>query len=217
MSLIEEQILLRQLRWRYATQKFDAARKISDAQWHTLEQVLVLTPSSFGLQPWKFFVVTNPMLREKLVATAWKQRQVADASHLVVMSRSTRFGTDDVHRYIDRVAHVRGVAPDTLADFKKMLLGFFNNPPPGHDVKEWATRQIYIALGNFITSTSLMGIDTCPMEGFDQPAFDAVLGLTEMGFESVVLCPAGYRAADDPRAILPKVRFDHGEVITRLD
>ena len=83
---VSNETLLKQLKWRYATKKFDPSKRISDADWKTLEEVLVLTPSSFGLQPWKFFVVDTPALKEKLVAASWGQAQVRDASHTLVMT-----------------------------------------------------------------------------------------------------------------------------------
>lgn len=78
--------VLQQLKWRYATKKFDPSKKIPDDIWHALEQSMVLAPSSFGLQPWKFFVIRNPEIRSQLVAHSWGQTQVVDASHLVVFA-----------------------------------------------------------------------------------------------------------------------------------
>ena len=95
--------LLRQLQWRYATKKFDPARKISDADWHCLEQALVLTPSSYGLQPMKFIVITDPAVREKLVSVSWKQRQPADCSHYVVFAARAANTEAPVDRYMARI------------------------------------------------------------------------------------------------------------------
>ena len=88
MSLkpVPDEVVLRQLRWRYATKKFDPTRKIVAEDWRSLEQALVHSPSSFGLQPWKFFVVTDPDLKAKLKTASWNQSQITDASHLVVFA-----------------------------------------------------------------------------------------------------------------------------------
>ena len=83
---VSNETLLAQLKWRYATKKFDPTKKISAEDWRTLEEALVLTPSSFGAQPWKFFVVTTPALKSKLVAASWGQKQPEECSHMLVLA-----------------------------------------------------------------------------------------------------------------------------------
>ena len=212
---IASETLLTQLRWRYATKKFDPTKKISAADWRALEETLVLAPSSFGLQPWRFIVVSNPAVREKLVPVSWGQRQVADASHLVIFAIKRGLNAADVDRFMDRTAEVRNVPAASFDDFKKMLLGFL--AAPGFDVDAWATRQAYIALGQFMAGAALLGIDACPMEGLEPARYDEILGLEKEGYATVVACPAGYRAADDKYATLPKVRFAPEQVITRVE
>jgi nitroreductase len=99
--------LLASLRWRYAVKKFDPAGKIPDAQWQALEESLVLSPSSYGLQPWKFFVVDNPALRAKLKPVSWEQSQIVDADKLVVFAVKKNFGAADVERFVERISEVR--------------------------------------------------------------------------------------------------------------
>lgn len=207
--------LLTQLRWRYAVKKFDAARKIEPETWRALEEALVLTPSSYGLQPWKFVIVEDPALREQLVACSWNQRQVADASHLVVLCIKKNFSAADVDRFVRRTAQVRGVAPEALAKFGAMMVRDLVDGPRRLVANEWAANQAYIALGNFMTAAALLGVDTCPMEGFEPAKYDQLLGLAAKGLSATVVCPAGYRAADDRFASLPKVRFPLDEVIER--
>jgi nitroreductase len=213
---VSNETVLNQLRWRYATKQFDASRRISADDWHTLEQSLVLTPSSFGLQPWQFIVVTDQATKDKLVAASWEQRQVADASHLVVFAVKKDLGPADVDRYIRRIADTRNVSTDSLKGFKDVLLGFLAQPFDKFDVNAWATRQVYIALGNFLNTAALIGIDTCPMEGIDPARYDEILGLGAKGYKTVVAAPAGYRSIGDKYASLPKVRYSLDEVITRI-
>lgn len=217
MHFVSHETLLRQLQWRYATKKFDPTRIIPAAEWQALEETLVLTPSSYGLQPWKFVVVTNRELRTKLVAHSWGQKQVAEASHLVVLAIKKDLGLLDIERYIQRIAEVRGVPVDTLAGFRRLMAKSLAPPPPSFDINEWATRQVYIALGNFMTAAAVIGIDTCPMEGIEPAKYDQMLGLNELGYCTVVACPAGYRAADDPAALHPKVRFKTEDVMLHRD
>jgi nitroreductase len=213
---VSHDTLLNQLRWRYATKQFDPARRISDKDWRTLEESLVLTPSSFGLQPWRFIVVTDPATKEKLVPASWDQRQVADASHVVVFAVRKDLGAPEVDRYLSRIAQVRGVSSESLDGFRDVLLGFLAQPADQFNAGNWATRQAYIALGNFLTSAALLGIDTCPMEGIVPAQYDEILGLQAQGYQTVVVAAAGYRAATDKYATLPKVRFAPEEVITHV-
>lgn len=202
--------ILTALNWRYATKVFDPAKKIPAETWGALEESLILTPSSYGLQPWKFLIVQDAELREQLVAHSWRQRQVADCSHLVVMAVKKAYSLDDLDAFITRMAEVRGGTAEALAGFRKMVAG---TQAQGYMTKEWAKMQAYIALGQFMTSCALLGIDTCPMEGFVPAKYDELLGLEAQGLTTAVLCPAGYRHADDRYASLPKVRFTNADVI----
>ncbi|MCG3146778.1 MAG: putative NAD(P)H nitroreductase YfkO [Verrucomicrobiae bacterium] len=214
--MISHTTLLQQLRWRYATKKFDSTKTIPAADWQALEEALVLTPSSYGLQPWRFIVITDPATKEKLVPVSWGQRQVADASHLVVFTIKKNMSAADVDRHLERIAAVRGGTAQSLASFRKMMLSDVIEGPRSKIVNEWATRQVYIALGNFMTSAAMLGIDTCPLEGIEPEKYDAILGLPARGLATMVGCVAGYRAADDKYAALPKVRFPHEAVIERI-
>lgn len=216
MNPIHGNQLIDQLNWRYATKQFDPKRKISAADWAVLEQSLLLTPSSFGLQPWKFIVVTNPAVREKLVPASWGQRQVADASHLVVFACKNHLGAEDIESYIDRIAEVRGVTRESLAAFRDMMLGGIIQGMDDAARKAWATRQVYIALGHFLNSAAMLGIDACPMEGIEPGKYDEILGLDKQGLSAVVVATAGYRAASDHYAALKKVRFAKQDVLMEI-
>jgi nitroreductase len=216
MSTITREQLTEQLHWRYATKQFDPQRKISPADWAALEEALVLTPSSFGLQPWKFVVVTDPALREKLVPASWGQPQVAQASHLVVFTRRTNFTEADVEAHVRRISAVRGATAEALAGYLNMMINTLFKGRDAAARTHWADLQIYIALGNFLTSAALLGIDACPMEGIEPAKYDEILGLSALGLSAVVVATAGYRAATDKYAALKKVRFEPKDVIIRM-
>ena len=205
--------LLEALHWRYATKKFDPAKKIPAAEWATLEQVLVLTPSSYGLQPWKFLVVTDPALKAKLRPASWNQSQIEDCSHLVVFLGKEDVTEADVDRFVGRIAEVRGVSPESLAGYKGFMMGDLVNGPRHAVIGEWAARQVYLAFGNFMTAAALLGIDTCPIEGLEPAKYDEILGLKGTGYHTLAACPAGYRSPEDKYARLPKVRYETGDVI----
>lgn len=213
---VSNDTLLQQLRWRYATKTFDPAKKISDADWATIEQALILTPTSYGFQPYRFVVVTDPAVREKLVTLSWGQRQVADASHFVVFAAKTSVNEADIDYYLAHVAKVREIPVENLAGFKKALLGDIVHGPRGQEQHEWATRQCYIALGNLMTSAALLGLDVCPMEGINSSKYDEVLGLPEKGYKTVVAGAVGYRSATCKYAAVPKVRYPAEELFIRI-
>ena len=212
---ISHDTLLAALNWRYATKKFDPAQKIADATWAVLEQALILTPTSYGMQPLTFLVLTDPALRAQLGPVSWGQTQPVDCSHYVVLAARAQNTEADVAHYLARMAEVRGMPVEALAGFGKVLLGDVVHGPRGQMALEWAARQSYIALGNFMTAAALLGVDTCPMEGFEPAKYDEILGLPAQGFRAVVACAAGYRADDDKYAALPKVRFPASELIER--
>ena len=213
---VSHDTLLAQLNWRYATKAFDSAKKIAADDWAALEQALILTPSSYGLQPYKFIVITDAAVKEKLVPASWNQRQPADCSHYVVFAVRTANTVADVDEYMARIAEVRGGTADALGGFKKVLVADVVDGERGKIVTEWAARQAYIALGNFMTVAALAGIDTCPMEGFVPAQYDDILGLREKGLTTAVACAAGYRAAGDKYAALPKVRFAASKLVVHI-
>jgi nitroreductase len=208
--------ILQQLKWRYATKKFDPMQKIPPEQWAILEQSLVLAPSSFGVQPWKFFVVDDPSIREQLLEHSWKQAQVVDASHLVVFAIKKDVNAADVDRHLAHMAEVQQTPIENLQGFGNLVKGFLQKPPYPLDINEWSTRQVYIALAQFMVSAAMLAIDTCPMEGFVPDQYDEILGLSAQGYHAVVVCPAGYRAEDDKAAARPKVRYPLEQIIEHI-
>ncbi len=207
--------LLDALRWRYATKMFDPTRRIPEAIWQTLEETLVLSPSSFGLQPYRFVVVQDPAKRQQLLPHAWNQRQVVDASHFVVFAARTSVTEAEIDAFIRRIAEVRGISPEQLAGYRQMMVGSLLTPAFAPLAPHWAAHQAYLALGNLLTAAALLGVDACPIEGFEPPAFDRLLGLTEQGLHAVACCALGYRATQDKYATLPKVRMPTDHLILR--
>jgi nitroreductase len=215
MKVLTNEALLETLEWRYATKKFDSSKKIDEKTWKTLEQALILTPSSYGLQPWKFIIVENQELKEKLKTASWNQSQVTDCSHHVVFAVKEKMDEEHITKFIEQTAKVRGQDISTLEGYKKMMIGDLVNGPRSHVISEWAARQAYIALGNFMTAAATLGVDACPFEGIEPLKYDEILGLTGSGWKTVCACPAGYRSADDKYAGAKKVRFDLSDLVIR--
>jgi nitroreductase len=204
------------LHWRYATKKFDASKKIPAEAWSSLEQALVLSPSSMGLQPWKFVVVQDPAVRKRLSVASWGQSQPLDCSHFVVFAGRKGLDATDIERHLARTAEVRGTTRESLKGFAEMLHGGTEKGRNAGILDFWMAHQVYIALGMFITAASVLGIDTCPMEGFEPAQYDEILGLAAMGYGALCACAAGYRSGDDKYAALPKVRFRAQDVIVHV-
>jgi nitroreductase len=213
MNTITTDQLLSALHWRYATKAFDPARKISPATWAALEETLVLTPSSFGLQPWRFLDIRDAELRAKLRPHSWDQPQVTDASHFVVFTARTEITAGDIAHLVDCTATIRGQPAAALAGYRQVMEGGLLNDARKPHLHDWASRQAYIAMGQLMTAAALLGIDTCPMEGFDPTKYDEILGVRKDGYACIAAVALGYRAEGDKYATLPKVRYPKSEVI----
>lgn len=216
MNRITTTDLLEYLKWRYATKQFDPSKIIAPEIWTALEEALVLTPSSYGLQPWKFLIVTSAELKEKLKPMSWNQSQVTDCSHYVVFAIQKNLTAAHIDRFVARTAEVRGGTVEAIANYRNLMVNDVVDGARSFHVNEWSTNQTYIALGNFMTSAALLGVDTCPMEGIEPINYDRVLGLAAKGLTTVVACAAGYRSEADKYARLAKVRFLKSEVLENL-
>jgi nitroreductase len=204
--------LIETLNWRYATKAFDPTQKLSDDQLFQLTESLRLSPSSFGLQPWKFIVVTNTAVREELVWHSWWQRQVADASHLIVLCAKDDTTEVDVQQYINTIATTTWAPLEALDWYKGMMNGALGSRTV--DMRRtWAEKQVYIAQWFLLMAAAQLEIDACPMEWFDTQAYDKVLWLEGSGYHSVVLIPVGYRSSEDKYGQAPKVRYAAEQVI----
>ncbi|MEL6459684.1 MAG: NAD(P)H-dependent oxidoreductase [Cyanobacteria bacterium J06621_15] len=211
------QEVLKQLEWRYATKEFDPSKKIPEDVWKALEQSLVLSPSSFGLQPWKFFVVRNPEIRQQLVEHSWGQKQVLDASHLVVLAIKEGVNEKDVNTYLQRMSEVRNIPLQNLEGLANMVKGFLQRPADAFDKDAWSAKQVYIALGFLMFTAAMLEVDTCAMEGIDPVKYDEILGLKDKEYSTAVVCPVGYRIPSDKYANMAKVRFKTEDVVEYID
>ena len=216
MPTFTNEELLTQLNWRYATKQFDATRKIDDATMDALEDAMWLSPSSFGLQPWKFIIVSDQATKDKLSPLSWNQPQTTDCSHFVVLAYDDSFQLEEVDRYLNATVEARGGDLSDHEALKGMMVGFIQRSIDEATIDDWCKNQVYIALGQLMASAAILGIDACPMEGINPPAFDEVLGLKGSGFSTMVACALGYRSESDKYATLPKVRYPKSEVVERI-
>jgi len=202
----------RQLSWRYATKRFDPSRVIPANDWRTLEESLRLAPSSFGLQPWKFIIVSDRKVREALQPHSWNQPQIVEASHLVVLAAQKSVGSSDVDTFLNFISETRGVPAAALADYGAMMKGFLDMLASHGTCEHWSTHQVYLALGMLLSTAAHLEIDTCPLEGIDRAKYDEILKLPQQGFSAKVACALGYRASSDSTATYKKVRYPRSRI-----
>ena len=204
---------LANLNWRYATKKFDTTKKISDADLEKIIEAIRLTPTSFGLQPYHFYVISNQDIQDKIQAVAWNQAQVGTASHLIVFTARTDFEANK-NEYFELMSGWNAEIRSQLNWFENMLTGFGNSKSPA-DYLTWASKQVYIASGFALAACTELEIDSCPIEGFDPQAVGEIIGINNNETVLMIL-PIGYRAEwEAPRG--PKVRFSTETLFSILD
>jgi nitroreductase len=204
--------LIEALNWRYAVKKFDPSKKISDSDWVTLSESLRLSPSSYGLQPWKFILVKSPELRAQLRAHSWNQSQVEDASHYVVFTYKEKIDQKYIEKYLNTIASQRSIPIESLKGFGEVMTQDLINGPRASVIEHWAQRQAYIAMGFLMLSAALLKIDSCPMEGIVSSEYDKLLGIENSGYKTVAAVALGYRHEKDDYQRLKKVRFEASDI-----
>ena len=201
--------------WRYATKKFDSSKKVSKEDLATIKEAIRLSASSYGLQPYKVFIIENPELRAQLQPAAWGQSQIVDASQLIVFANMTNFSDADIDASLSLTTQKRGLSADALkgyGDFMKSKIGALSE-----DVRNtWTSKQTYLALGNLLNAAAELRIDVTPIEGFEPEKVNEILGLKQLGLNASVLATIGYRHKDDATQNYAKVRKSNEELFINL-
>ena len=207
--------ILQNRNWRYATKKFDPTKKLSPENLDTLLEAARLSASSYGLQPYHIFVISNPEIREQLKPVSWGQSQITDASHLLVFAGVNDFDETLVDNYLNKVSNTREIPLGNLKDYGDFMKSKILDLPV-QTKQHWAARQVYLALGNVMQAAAELSIDSCPMEGFEVDKYNEILGLTAQGLSAAVLLPVGYRSEEDGTQHLAKVRKTKEELFTHI-
>ena len=192
------------LKWRYAVKSFDPTKKLTKDQLNVVQEGLLLSASSMGMQLMEFIIVENQELKNQLKPFSYHQPQISDCSHLVVMCRKSKAEQKHIDEVIQRVSEVRQVNASSLTGYASMMGSALTMDKDFQ--RSWMENQVYLALGNLLTICALEHIDSCPIEGFVREEYDKLLGLSQQGLKSVVVCALGFRTADDKYAHLSKVR-----------
>jgi len=182
--------------FRHACKVFDDTKKISDEDIKYILDAGIKSPSSFGMEAWKFLVITNEELKAKLRPACWNQVQLTSCSHLVLVLTgidSVKVASGEVEKRFAR----REMTQEKLdfymglyADHLKDVLNIDEN------IYNWTSRQAYIAAGNMMTAGAVLGIDSCPIEGFDKNKVEEILGLDTTKYQLAMVLPFGYRIDD---------------------
>ncbi|MEI7688648.1 MAG: NAD(P)H-dependent oxidoreductase [Candidatus Nomurabacteria bacterium] len=208
--------IIESLNWRYATKKFDSEKKINQKEFEDIIEALRLSPSSYGLQPWKFIIVNNKEMRNKIRVAAYDQPQITDASHIIIFANKKNIDDKLVDDYMQFVSREKDIDINNLQGFKGMINGSFSGKT-NEELRAWATFQLYLSVGSLLTSCAVLEIDACPMEGFDKSKVDEILGLESLNLESKVIVTLGYRAIDDKSASSKKIRFPKEDVFIEIN
>ena len=202
-------------KWRYATKKFDTTKKINPEELAILKEAIRLSTSSYGLQPYKVFIIENPEIRAKIQPVAWGQSQIVDASHVIVFANMLNFGDDDIDSYLKNLAETRGINIENVkpyGDFMKLKVSEL----PIENRNNWTSKQTYLALANLLNAAAELKIDVTPMEGFDPNAINEILGLTDKGLNASLMATIGYRHKEDATQHYAKVRKSEKELFINL-
>ena len=207
--------IISSLNWRYATKVFDSNKKLSAEQLDVLIESARLSPSSYGIEPWKLVVVSSPETRSKLREAAYGQPSITDAPHLFVLTAKTNLDEKFVDDFIRRVSDIREIPADKLSGLAQMIKGSLLAKSENERI-DWATRQVYIMLGVILSAAAVNEIDACPIEGFVPQKFDEILGLKEKGLESKVVIALGFRSETDQFSTQKKVRQSKEELVLEV-
>ncbi|OWW24488.1 NAD(P)H-dependent oxidoreductase [Zobellia sp. OII3] len=197
--------LLENLKWRYATKKFNPSKKISDIDLERLKEAIQLSVSSYGLQLYKVLVIENQELRAQLKKASWDQSQITDASHLFVFCNYTDRSEKHIDDYIQTTAKTQGTSLDKLSAYSEFIKGSLSQKTYSEWIS-WSEKQTYLALSNLLMACAELKIDACPMEGFESDKYNEILGLKEKGLNAAVIAPVGFRSEEDHTQFRKKVR-----------
>lgn len=203
------------LRWRYATKKFDPHRKLPADLVDSILESANLTATSYGLQPYQLVLLQDAEIQQQLVASSYSQRQVADASHVIVIAIRTDIDEDYIRQYLSLKEQQQNLAPGSLQAYGDSMVRAIMGMSEGQRL-EWAARQAYLVMGTLLVACAVHQIDACPMEGFVPSEYNEKMKLSSRNLHAQLVLPIGYRSTEDANQGLPKVRRPLDEMVVRI-
>jgi nitroreductase/dihydropteridine reductase len=204
--------IIEQLKWRAAVKKYDPTKKLTEEQINTLLEAANLSPSAYGLQPYRFYVVSDDKTKAAMAEVGYHQPQFTTASHIIVFASAKTITHDDVNAFAANMAKTRGVDLESIAGYAKDMHHFVDSNDDA-SLEMWSSRQVYIPLGVLVAAASTLEIDSSPMQGFNPEALDALLGIDKDGFKSGAVVAVGYRSPEDVWSTWNKTRKPFNEIV----
>lgn len=207
--------IIENLKWRYATQKFDTTKEIPATDLETILEAGNLAATAYGLQPLSMVVVTDSEKKQALIESAYGQKHVGDNSALIVLAARTDVDEAYITEYTNRIETTRGLTPGTVDKFKQSMLNDLPNRTPEARLT-WAQKQAYIVLGTLMAAASELRIDNHALEGFNPNEFNEILGLSAHNLHATVILALGYRSEADDTQHWAKVRKPISDIVVRI-
>ncbi|MGP4120654.1 oxygen-insensitive NAD(P)H nitroreductase [Psychrobacter aquimaris] len=210
------------MNWRYSTKEFDANKKISEADFQSLKDILRLSPSSTNIQPWHFVIADDEAGKARIAKGTegmfeFNTAKVKDASHVIIFCSRIYADDEFLHEVLDKEeADGRFAEPklkEQMHQVRKMFLDIRRYEQK--DEPHWLVEQVYLNMGALLLGAATLGIDAVPMEGADLKALDEEFDLRSKGYTAVAVIALGYRSEDDFNANLPKSRLSEASIITK--
>ena len=199
--------------FRHACKVFDENKKISKEDIKSILEVARVSPSSFGMEAWKFLVITNKDLKAKLRPACWDQAQITSCSHLVVVLARINSVKPESGLPLKRFSR-RDMPKDKLDFYLKLYASHLENTLCcDENIYAWTSKQTYIAASNMMTYAATLGIDTCPIEGFEKDKVENILELDTKEYQVAMLLPFGYRINKQST----QLRLSFDEVVEFID
>ncbi|OKY25024.1 nitroreductase family protein [Thalassotalea sp. PP2-459] len=201
--------ILSALNWRYAVRNF-TDEKLNKKIIQELIEATRLSPSAYGLQPYRLVIVESRDVRNDLVSHSMGQEKVRDCSHLFVLATKSKIDTEFIVNHFKMAERQRNLTASSLSGYTDVVKGIMLSLSETQ-IQHWAENQVYFALRNLLTAAALNEVDACPMAGFDKQGFDDVLNLEQYHLKSTVICALGKRDTSDSTALMNKVRIPSKE------
>ena len=197
---------LKAMAFRHACKTFDTAKQIPQEEFESMLEVARLSPSSFGMEPWRLIIVRRPELRKALKSACWNQNQITECSELVIFTTDNDTVRSDTP-YVRKMFERRGLPKEAVETYMGVYKNYLE-PIECDEVllENWTAKQCYIAMANMMTYAATLQIDSCPIEGFDKESVEAILDL-EYGHSVAVMCAFGYRV--NPQSEQKRLEMKH--------
>lgn len=196
------------MKFRHACKVFDRDKKIPQNELDSILDVVRMSPSSFGMEPWRVLVVRDENMRKALKSACWNQSQITDCSELIIFTTDNEAIKSDSD-YVREIFNRRGLGAEATENYIGVYKNFLADKECDEVLLEnWSAKQCYIAMANMMTYAATLKIDSCPIEGFLKDEVEAILDL-EYGNSVAVICALGYRALEQT----PQLRHNIEKIV----